>query len=128
MQLVDLLHGRVTALDVAKHDLAGLREAVADPQLVGFEHPAKEAREEDRLVEVAPFHTRRSLGPRQDALEHPDTVLICVQLEATTDEKAIGVKRDPLDPSIDQKALIYQRLFSHPRTIPRELPSLGQRF
>lgn len=34
----------------------------------------------------------------------------------------------PLDPSIDQKALIYQRLFSHPRTIPRELPSLGQRF
>ncbi|TRM73232.1 hypothetical protein DJ532_15395, partial [Sulfolobus sp. A20-N-F8] len=56
-----------------------------------------EAREEDRLVEVAPLHTRRSLGPRQDALEHPDTVLICVQLEATTDEKAIGVKRDPAD-------------------------------
>ncbi|TRM73514.1 hypothetical protein DJ532_14845, partial [Sulfolobus sp. A20-N-F8] len=38
VQLIDLLHGRVTALDVAKHDLAGLREAVADPQLVGFEH------------------------------------------------------------------------------------------
>ena len=74
-----------------------------------------------KLGPISVYRTRLgSPRVRSERLSH--------RMEDVPRFEARASELSPLDPSIDQKALIYQRLFSHPRTIPRELPLLGQRF